>query len=94
MSTSSGLSKPCTYTLHGAQHPSEIDVGQLVAKAADAVSRTGQQALAYPFDGVRAQYAYAVRAGLIRRSMLAHRDFERALGAVERLCLGPWARRV
>jgi hypothetical protein len=52
------------------------------------------QALALPFDEARAQYARGVKAGLIQRSMLAHRDFERWLGATERLLLGPWARRV
>ncbi len=52
------------------------------------------QALALPFDLARSQYARAVRAGLIERSLLANAEFERTLGALERFALGPWARRV
>jgi hypothetical protein len=47
-----------------------------------------------PFDAARAQYARAVQLGLIERSILASRDFECALGALERLTLGPLARYV
>jgi hypothetical protein len=54
--------------------------------------RAVMQALALPFDALRAQYVRAVTIGLIEPSMLAQRDFERALGATERLVLGPWAR--
>ncbi len=50
--------------------------------------------LGLPFDIARAQYARAVQLGLVERSMLASRDFARALGAVEQLALGPWARHV
>ena len=50
--------------------------------------------LGLPFDLARAQYACAVQMGLLQRSMLASRDFTRALSAVERLTLGPWARHV
>jgi hypothetical protein len=48
---------------------------------------------AIPFDTLRAQYAGAVKAGLVERSMLAARDFERAVSAMEQLTLGPLARR-
>jgi hypothetical protein len=47
-----------------------------------------------PFDLLRAQHARAVQAGLLPRSLLASRDFERTLGALERAALGPLARRV
>uniref|UniRef100_E6PTE6 Uncharacterized protein n=1 Tax=mine drainage metagenome TaxID=410659 RepID=E6PTE6_9ZZZZ len=47
-----------------------------------------------PFDAMRQQYASAVHAGLIERSLLASARFERKLGALERATLGPWARRV
>ena len=47
-----------------------------------------------PFDTMRAQYASAVRAGLLENSMLASRDFERTVNAMERAALGPLARRV
>jgi hypothetical protein len=50
--------------------------------------------LALPFDMARAQYANAVRGGLIRPSKLASRDFEQLVGSMERLTLGPLARRV
>ena len=45
-----------------------------------------------PFDTLREQYAGAVRAGLIERSLIASAGFERKLGAFERSILGPWAR--
>jgi hypothetical protein len=57
-----------------------------------APSRLALGWLTWPFDTARAQYGHAVQAGLIERSMLASRDFERALGALERLALGPLAR--
>ena len=50
--------------------------------------------LGLPFDVARAQYACAVQLGLVERSMLASRNFTRALSAMERLALGPWARHV
>lgn len=49
---------------------------------------------ALPFDAIRFQHAGLVKAGLIRNSMLESRDFEHALGALERVTLGPLARRV
>lgn len=49
---------------------------------------------ALPFDALRATHAHAVKAGLVRNSMLESRNFERALGALERAALGPLARRV
>jgi len=54
----------------------------------------GSALAAVPFDGLRANYASAVRAGLVQRSILASRDFEHVVGALERLALGPLARRV
>lgn len=50
--------------------------------------------LAWPFDAARAQYGAAVRAGILSRSILASRDFERGLGRLERTMLGPFARHV
>ena len=46
-----------------------------------------------PFDALRVARANSVKAGLVENSMLASRDFEHALGALER-ALGPLARRV
>jgi hypothetical protein len=48
--------------------------------------------LALPFDMAREQYAKAVQAGWIQRSLLASAQFGRTLTALERLTLGPWAR--
>jgi len=47
-----------------------------------------------PFDMAREQYAKAVQVGLIERSMLRWARFERQLDLLEKLTLGPWARRV
>ena len=57
-----------------------------------AAERVLRDFCALPFDMVRAQYASAARNGLIRPSMLAWRDFERSVSALERLSLGPLAR--
>lgn len=62
--------------------------------AASPRPKTPVNLLGLPFDTLRALHATGVQAGLIRRSMLESRDFERALGMAERLMLGPWARRV
>jgi hypothetical protein len=52
------------------------------------------EALHLPFDTLREQHALAVQAGLIRRSMLESRDFERHLNVLEHVALGPFARQV
>jgi hypothetical protein len=62
--------------------------------AAATVWQVGQALARWPFDALRAQHAGAVQAGLAPRSILAARDFEQALDALERLTLGPLARRV
>jgi hypothetical protein len=51
-------------------------------------------AAAAPFDLARSEYAAGVQCGVIERSMLASAAFERSLGALERLALGPFARTV
>ena len=50
--------------------------------------------LSLPFDAMRTQYAAAVNAGLVERSMLASGRLERTLAKLEQLALGPFARRV
>lgn len=47
-----------------------------------------------PFDMAREQYAKAVQMGLIERSMLGWARFERHIDLLEKMTLGPWARRV
>jgi hypothetical protein len=56
--------------------------------------RAGKIAVTLPFDALRAQYAGAVVAGWLPRSLIASGRFERALGLVECATLGPLARRV
>lgn len=46
-----------------------------------------------PFDAAREQYATAVRAGLVERSLLSAARFERKLAVAEQAALGLWARR-
>ena len=62
-------------------------------KAYATLRQAGQDVLAMPFDMARASYVQAVRAGLIERSMLASRDFERTVAAMETITLGPLARK-
>lgn len=50
--------------------------------------------LALPFDLVRHAHACAVRAGALPLSMRESQRFEQQLGSLERLLLGPLARRV
>lgn len=47
-----------------------------------------------PFDLMREQHAQAIRAGMIEKSILGSREFERKVDALEKLCLGPFARKV
>jgi hypothetical protein len=49
---------------------------------------------AWPFDTMREQYASAVCAGWLPKSMLASRDVELALDRLERSVMGRWARTV
>lgn len=48
--------------------------------------------MAMPFDAMRFQYANAVVAGLVPRSLLASAKSEQAIDRLERLVLGPIAR--
>lgn len=54
----------------------------------------GRRIAAMPFDVMRANHAIAAKAGLVQNSMLASRDFEHVVSALERATLGPLARRV
>jgi hypothetical protein len=49
--------------------------------------------LCLPFEMARHQHAALVRTGALPRSMLESQCFEQRLGLVERLSLGPLARR-
>jgi hypothetical protein len=56
-------------------------------------AQAGIALLGLPFDTLRIQHAACVQVGLIRRSILESRDFERALASLECLTLGLLARR-
>jgi hypothetical protein len=70
----------------------KADGQTLFVHSLSAAWRAGKAIAALPFDALRTQYANAVKAGLVQNSMLASRDFEHALGALERVTLGPLAR--
>ncbi len=59
-----------------------------------ALPQPAQDLMSLPFDTARAQYANAVRAGLVARSLLASARFERSVDALEKLSYGLFARRV
>lgn len=65
-----------------------------LAKAGSALARTASLIFGMPFDVARANYAKAVRFGIIPDSLLRSAMFERELAAAERQTLGLWARRV
>ena len=62
------------------------------SQAAASLSHALSTWLATPFDAMRWAYGGAVQFGLTPRSMLASREFERTLGALELIALGPFAR--
>ncbi len=61
-------------------------------QAAASMSHALSTWMAAPFDAMRWAYGGAVQCGLTPRSMLASREVERTLGALEHLTLGPFAR--
>lgn len=61
---------------------------------AKSIAKASMQLFGLPFDMARHQYAYAQQVGLIAPSMVAGAKFGRAVGALETLTLGPWARQV
>jgi hypothetical protein len=62
------------------------------AVAGSAWEQWAQRVAAIPFDALRAQYASAVRTGVMPASALDAGRFERGMAQWERLLLGPWAR--
>lgn len=71
-----------------------MDHSQHLSKTAASFERTAALFNGLPFDMAREQYAKAVQVGLIQRSMLGWAKFEREIDLLEKLTLGPWARRV
>lgn len=66
----------------------------MAAGWAGAVRAGPAACLSWPFDLARAQHAASVQSGLRERSLLASAAFERRLDLLERMTLGPFARRV
>ncbi len=72
-------------------------IGELVQTAAEGSNvafQITQAVFEMPFDLARAGYANAVRLGLVKRSMLGGRQFERCVRSAELVTLGPLARHV
>jgi hypothetical protein len=67
---------------------------QNLSTTATSFSHTLSLLQGLPFDMAREQYAKAVQMGLIERSMLRWAEFARQLDLLEKMTLGPWARRV
>lgn len=67
---------------------------QNFSRAACSFKRTASLIQGLPFDIAREQYAKAVQFGLIQRSMLASARFAQQMDLLEKMTLGPWARRV
>jgi hypothetical protein len=70
------------------------NLGPAIGATLVAPTRAWIDAARLPFDAAREVHAWAVRAGLLRRSMIEARDFEHFLGATEGLALGWLARRL
>jgi hypothetical protein len=86
----SAATLPATAVWVAAQEP----VGQAWPVDTLVAGWTASKAIAaLPFDTLRANHASAVRAGLVQNSMLASRDFEHVVVALEQMTLGPLARR-
>jgi len=71
-----------------------MSYSQNLTTPATSFGRTLALVRCLPFDMAREQYAKGVQAGLIQRSMLAWAKFERQIDQLEKMTLGPWARRV
>ena len=80
-------------TLSGVAPAISVNPPSIEAAVASAVS-VARGALQWPFDTMRDQYASAVRAGLVERSLMASAQFERKVAALEQSLLGICARRV
>jgi hypothetical protein len=80
-------------SLNPNQAPARACSPAVYALVVSASSKALTDCMALPFDMARERYACAVRAGLLERSLLASARFGKTLTAMERLTLGPWARR-
>ena len=71
-----------------------MNYSQNLSKTATSFEHTASLMQVLPFDMAREQYAKAVQFGLIERSLLGWAKFERQIDSLEKMMLGPWARRV
>jgi len=62
------------------------------SEAGQAWEQWARRAAALPFDALRAQYAAAVRGGVMPASLLDASRFERGVAQWEKALLGAWAR--
>jgi len=69
-----------------------FDFQSNACRSAHMASLALSQALGLPFDMAREQYARAVQAGLLEKSIITSARFEQVLSATETLAYGPWAR--
>ena len=72
------------------KHLQDTDATQL----AEALGKTTSLVLGQPFDAARAFYAMAARVGLIENSLLRSARFGHYIHSLEKMALGPWARRI
>lgn len=79
--------RTATFTRFGRTRP------QLATSPQATPAQAGQALLAMPFDAMRFQYANAVMAGWVPRSILASAKSDRAIDLLEKFSLGPIARR-
>jgi hypothetical protein len=75
------------------QNPQALEESDLTSSLVSG-SKLISDILALPFDISRELYAFAVRSGIIEKSLLASARFGKTLNAMEKLTLGPWARSV
>lgn len=71
-----------------------MNYSQHMKNTTNSFERTAALIQGLPFDMAREQYATAVQFGLIERSLLGWAKFERQIDLLEKMMLGPWARRV
>ncbi len=71
-----------------------MNYSQHMKNTTHSFERTAALIQGLPFDMAREQYAKAVQFGLIERSLLGWAKFERQIDSLEKMMLGPWARKV
>jgi hypothetical protein len=74
--------------------PYTVNHAHNFTKAASSFNHTAALFQGLPFDLAREQYAKAVQFGFVQRSMLASAKFAQQIDLLEKMTLGPWARRV